>query len=481
MIARAANKRRSERRQRGFTLVELLVAMVAGLMVALAVIALGRDATNTFQDEARSAAAEMSVRLGKERLRNDLEHAGMLSTGTIARDPQVARLQGDMPNVGAPAAPTNPAVQNHLGLKNLVSIRLGTGFSASSFNLGNDGTDQAGFAYSANNGLNPDGIEVSGSMTTVDEFMGVIQQPPAAGGCAARIYLNPQDPAVIRLMQDPTGVAYSNAQITANLLAIFHPVPTMNASGFGLRIANTVNTQYQFAMVGVLCGFPGVGVDTSTVPNRPFVEVQDQLLTQSNSSGGIVGSGNNDVAVNAVQVVRWHIRRKAQAILDGPLNATNAARFELVRTWVPMDVGPFADTVAAPACVVGGQNVCDEIVSEFAVDLKFGFSVVTPPANNTITTFDIDTGAVNNQAWAPRTGFVANNQGPHLIRGIRFRMAVRSSFPDRKTNLPAYPNFLYRYCTDPVAIAGCTNFARVRTTVEDVFLMNQANMSTPPY
>jgi prepilin-type N-terminal cleavage/methylation domain-containing protein len=473
MIARASIKRS----QRGFTLVELLVSMVAGLMVALAVIALGRDATNTFQDEARSAASEMSVRLGKERLRNDLEHAGMLSTGSIGRDPQVARTQGDMPNVGAPAAPTNPAVTNHAGIKNLVSVRLSTGFSASTLNPGNDGTDQAAFAYSANNGLNPDGIEVSGSMTTVDEFMGTIQQPPIAGACPARVHLNPQDPAVIRLMQDATGAAFNNAQITANLLAVFHPTPTMTASGYGVRIGNTTNTQYQFAMVGVACGFPGVGVDAQ----GPYVDLQDQLLTQAQSPGGIIGSGNNDVSINAVQVVRWHIRRKAQAILDGPLPATSTARFELVRTWVPMDIAPFADTTGAPQCIVGGANICDEIVTEFAVDLKFGFSVVTPPANNAITTFDMDTGAVTNAAWAPRTGFVANNQGPHLIRGIRFRMAARSSFPDRRTQLPAYPNFLYRYCTDPVPIANCGNFARVRTTVEDVFLMNQINMTTPPY
>jgi hypothetical protein len=451
--------------------------MVAGLMVAMAVIALGRDATNVFQDEGRSAASEMSVRLAKERLRNDLEHVGLLSTGSIYRDPSIARTTGDLASPTAPAAPTNPAVTLHPGIANLHSVRLFTGYSVN--NAGNDGTDQGAYTYSANNVVNPDGIELSGSMTTVDEFTGYVEQPPNGGACAARIHLNPQDPAVIRLTTDAVGVAYSAAQITANLLQVFHPVPTMTGGAFGLRVSDFSGTHFQYAQVGVLCGAPGAGVDAQ----GPYVEVQDALLTSGQSPFGVVpGNTAGSLAlVNPVQVVRWHIRRKANAILDGTLNATNSARFELVRTWVPMDVGPFGDTNAFAGCTVAGANVCDELVSEFAVDLKFGFSVVTPPANAAITSFDMDTQAATNTAWAPPAGFVANNQGPHLIRGIRFRLAIRSSFPDRKVNIVGYPNYLYRYCTDQTALANCQSFSRVRTTVEDVFLMNQINMTTPPY
>ena len=88
---------RSMRRRRynsGFTLIELMVSLIAGLAVALAVVALSTEATATFHEEARTAAAEMALRTAAERLRSDLQRAAYMSTGNIQTDPYIAHAPG---------------------------------------------------------------------------------------------------------------------------------------------------------------------------------------------------------------------------------------------------------------------------------------------------------------------------------------------------------------------------------------------------
>ena len=456
----------SRTRARGFTLIELLVSMVAGLAVALAVIALGRDATNTFQDEARSSTAEMSLRLAKERLRGDLERIGFMSTANIALDPAVARQNGDLVNNGAPIAPTN-VNPLELGISSLVGVRLQNGGSVT--NGDNTGTDQAsGFSYSVTNGLHPDRIEVSGNFTTSDEYTARVEQPPP-GGCGARLHLNQNDPAVLRLLLLPDGTAKNAADATLAIASTFTPV---TGQPFGVRVSDNPGTHYQYASVCISGGVASAAAVGTYPFTDVYVNVQYPLLTTTTSPNGVNpgnGAGGN-VVINPFQTVRWEVRRVANGILDGPTTATNQARFELVRTWIPTTYAPFS------AGVFTNCPQCAETVSEFAVDLKFAFSVQNPITPTVITTFDMDD-AVNNAAWAPTTGFIANNQGPQKIRGARFRLATRAAMPDRISTLAAPPNYLYRYCTDPVALGACKNFARVRTTVEDVYLSNQARVS----
>src|SRR5205823_2689367 len=61
-----------ERSDQGFTLVELMVSLVAGLIVTIAVVGLARAATTTFFEAARIASVESTVRNASERLRQDL-------------------------------------------------------------------------------------------------------------------------------------------------------------------------------------------------------------------------------------------------------------------------------------------------------------------------------------------------------------------------------------------------------------------------
>ena len=93
--------------QRGFTLVELLVAMAAGLVVSLAAFLLSKNATRFFQNEARASASHLAATIGLNRLAADLQRAAYLSTPNILADPEVCQV---------PAGP--------IGLRRLAGISI---------------------------------------------------------------------------------------------------------------------------------------------------------------------------------------------------------------------------------------------------------------------------------------------------------------------------------------------------------------------
>src|SRR5579862_9908368 len=81
-------------RARAFTLIELTVALVAGLLVAMAVATLSHEATATFNEEVRISAAEATLRTAADRLRADLQRASYMSTPNIEMDPLITRPFG---------------------------------------------------------------------------------------------------------------------------------------------------------------------------------------------------------------------------------------------------------------------------------------------------------------------------------------------------------------------------------------------------
>jgi hypothetical protein len=126
-----------------------------------------------------------------------------------------------------------------------------------------------------------------------------------------------------------------------------------------------------------------------------------------------------------------------------------------------------------------------EVVSEYAVDLKFAFTVDSQvPYNNPPGAYVINPllylqlDSITNQAWAYDVSTVIpySQQGPQRIRSVRVRTAIRTAAADRIVNVTPVPNtgqpYMFRYF-----IPGAANgleWARVRTGVTETALPNQA-------
>src|SRR3569832_113600 len=76
---------------RGFTLVEVMVAMVGGLFVSMTVFAIAKHSSSFSMQQSRIADTTLQATVGFERLRNDISRAGFLSTPNIIADPSVCR------------------------------------------------------------------------------------------------------------------------------------------------------------------------------------------------------------------------------------------------------------------------------------------------------------------------------------------------------------------------------------------------------
>lgn len=426
-------RQRARRSRRGFTLVELMVSLVTGVVIAIAVVGLARTATNNFHEEVRMSAVEMALRGASERLRGDLSRAGYMSTGNIRWDPKCAARRNE--NCSRYGALTNE----------IATVWLRRGLSrANSGVFGSEGT----YNLATKNGLNPDVIDIWGNLTSSDSFQAQIiaGNGSVCGGQQIRINTS-EDAALTRLLQGTTDSA-----VAASLVSqAFTPF----AGTFLVRVSTVIEGKSQFIPV---CG-------VSATPTSATIELQRDT-TGAAILSSVEGGANEQeyVAVNPVSRVRWYIGPNTNAALapDPQIEpATN--KFNLYRS-----------TLNA-----AGNVVNTELVAENTVDLKFG--VVAHDVYNTdptkryvVADFDDSTNLM--EPWvAQPTSTVNQKEGPQRIRSMRYRLSVRSHLPDRTANLVVAPGpYIARYCIDDVALASCKNFARVRTFVSEVSIFNQA-------
>src|SRR5687768_13209966 len=141
----AGRRRRSRaRRARGFTLVELMVALSGGLFLSVIVFTLARDTSRFYQRESRIASATLGGIVGFERLKRDIARAGYLATPNATMDPSVC---------GRPAAGWPDM------LRRLASLRINA-----------NGSPVSGNADISANQVTPDAIILAGSYAATDEF-----------------------------------------------------------------------------------------------------------------------------------------------------------------------------------------------------------------------------------------------------------------------------------------------------------------------
>jgi Tfp pilus assembly protein PilW len=434
-------------------MVELTVALLAGLVVAMGIVALSRDATNTFHDEARASVAEASLRAAMDRLRADLQRAGYMSTPNFLNDPMVAAAPGRTPDASL--------IGSVPGITQLQSLRITQALPAP--------------ALSTVNGVDSDVVEISGNMTGADQFDVAYIGPQ---GACQKIYLSNTSPAMYRLIGD--------GGATADLLAAFQPAP--NTQFIVRLVDDTGHTQFL-----VTCAAGAAGIDVGV--NLPFVGIDTtkspiQTAQTTGTTTSLTGPAAGRAWVNPVATVRWEIMTTALESSGGitqyvnglptqtPTGGADLTKYDLVRTFLD----------------IGRQEIpsTSEVVAEYVVDLKLAVSAagtLVQAPNQQATAVDITSyafGATENRTIAAAITAPGGGGGvPQRIRSVRARLVTRAGQADR-TAIIAPPatggttdGYLYRYCVLP---GGCTSngttyqYARARTLTTEAALPNQARI-----
>lgn len=412
---------------RGFTLVELMVAITGGLFVAIVVFALARDGARFYQRESRVSDATMAGIVGFERLRADISRAGFLGTPNVRLEPQ---LCGDPLAAGWPTE-----------LSRLASLRIIQNGSPPNTTL-------------AANGVTPDAIVLSGSYSSAEQFpVWNVEN----SGANYVVYLQTQTGPLARL-----GFNLGGADQLGILQGIF-------GAGRGLRIQDQAG-EIQFGTIQSVAVNNGIAqVVLSQTPNLQFRQTAGNTC---GLKGNVTGA-----AVNVVNFVRYDVRNLATdshlgganpsyAPLYGGANPNDADRTELVRVELDTSGTPIAGT--------------EELVAEYAVDLELGITVVSNLLNGTdptLQTFLPGDPQIDN--WAGDIAGAASSpvSGPHRVRAVRVRFSTRSQEADRDGPVVPGPNIapgLYRV---GLGLNGEAPYARVRTLQADLTLHNQTRIT----
>jgi Prokaryotic N-terminal methylation motif len=296
---------------RGFTLVELMVAMVGGLFVSMAVFAIAKHSSSFAMRQSRVADATLQSVVGFERLRADISRAGFLSTPNMVDDPALCR------------GVLYPAWLARLASIYVEPVPLPQ--LSSEITL---------------NGFVPQRVVLAGSYASGNEFAvrEVIPGPPV------QIVLQPN-----RLGMAEIG--YPGAKVAATLSPIF-------AAGRALRIVDKTG-RVQFAEIASVAGGDNPSITLTASPALQF-------RSGSGIGCGIEGLGTGMV-VNVVNIIRYDLRnlnvttqpRYAPMFRGGP--SYEATRRELVREELDLTGNPIASSL--------------ELISEYAVDLGFSLFV----------------------------------------------------------------------------------------------------------
>ncbi|MEZ4302224.1 MAG: prepilin-type N-terminal cleavage/methylation domain-containing protein [Polyangiaceae bacterium] len=312
--------RRRARRSRGFTLIELMMALTAGLLVSAAAFLLAKNASAVFQEETRITGAQLSASLGLKRLASDIGRAGFLSTPNIAADPYVCDESGTWPPL----------------LTNLRAVTI--------TEAGSVAADSAALADSTANGFSPDTITLSGSFDSSEEFPVRTVQP---GGGGKVVYLQTKT-----LPMERTCKGATLADCFPRLQAIFK-------SGRILRLVTGEGHEIFGLIDAASLNGDELAVKLQAVPTFPEISTNPRGYP-ANCTG---------CRVSAIAVVRYQLQTLKSHPQYGALVAPvstgatgDALRTELTRVELGADMLPLAPTL--------------ELVAEYAVDLKFGISFI---------------------------------------------------------------------------------------------------------
>jgi type II secretory pathway pseudopilin PulG len=465
---------------RGFTLIELMIATVAAMLVTMAAFLLSRGASRFFQNEARISTAQLAVSIGMNRLVADIQRASFMSSPNISND------ASSLPKDRAVCPPAGGFAPN---FNTIAGIAITKGGSLS---------DAIVNRTSAVNGLNPDRIQIVGTFGTTEQFPVQAIVPGASGG-TYNIFLQPNSAAYWRARGN---VDAANAAGAGN-----DPLSLIFRTGRAIRIVDQAgNHEY--------------GLITAFTPNNgaPFIAVgaTPQLVQKTpNTSCGFVGFCVGCL-VNPVARVQYDLRslqaldpaNPARAVYNDMLTAgqdpaRNTVTADDLRTELVREEFSFDNNGAA---ILGTL----EVVAEYAVDLKFGLTVINgQPGGNPGAGLNgggayvrypiqIATGDTGDVARVAGPVTLATSQ-PERIRAVQVRLATRTRAPDRESDVPFFTGQAACNPGQLAASDGCqgadgrrtrfnvtdvapgsfgskTRYARVRTQYADVVLPNQLGL-----
>lgn len=394
-----------------------MVAITAGLFVAVAAFALAKQGSRFFQQEARVANAQFSATLGFDRLRADIARAGFLTTANVQRDRSVCGTTAGWP----------------VGMTGLAALRITAATPA-------DAQDSA-------NGLSPDQLTMSGSYASPETFP---VRAVLAENAKFQVYLQATAGAVVR-SDGIDGGTLAQVFRAGRMLRV---LDATGHYGFGAIESYAINAAGQAV------------INLRAIPAITF--------RRPGTTCGVEGLGVG-MQANVVNWIRYEIRdlQKSPPVAYKSLYATSATapgdqtRRELVRVELDYEGKEMADSL--------------ELVAEYAIDLKFGLTVVSgfKTADNldpSVIQFPIGDPRNYEYTYEPSSSSPVNDKAPHRIRAVRARLAVRSREADRAESISppssAPAGAIFRY-----GLPGDGGYARARTLVADINLPNLANIT----
>ncbi|MET0413393.1 MAG: prepilin-type N-terminal cleavage/methylation domain-containing protein [Polyangiaceae bacterium] len=307
-----SNRARRARAEHGFTLVELMVAMVGAMFVGIAVFTLAKHSASFYSRESRLADATLQSLVGFERLRSDIARAGFLGTPNIIKDP---RLCGDPRDASWPE-----------WLARLSSVTIEP--------VPPEQIDTPQFAE-----ISPRRVILTGSFVSADQFE------------VRTIF----DSNPIKIVLEPTSlgmanIGYPGAQTAATLSRVFQ-------TGRALRIVDDVG-RIQF---GVIANVTGGAEPTIVLASAPAL--QFRASSALNCGVGNLAAG---YTVNVVNIIRYDVQdisgdSRFTALFKAGGPSYEATRRDLVREELDVHGDPIDGT--------------RELVAEYAVDLDFSLLV----------------------------------------------------------------------------------------------------------
>jgi len=424
------------RQRRGFTMIELMVALTTGVTVGLAAFLLAKVSLGAFQQDARVNNAQHSVLMAMNRLTADMRRAGFMATPDAATDPAMC----DPTNLTGPT-------QDLLIAANVIDGSDPNAYAASPNN------PLPPLLLAANNNRQPDRLVLAGNYMTTERLT-----YRSVNEGATQVYIATDTNAVQRIARDASTAAQSVCRL----------FPT----GRHLRLVDAARRE---TYVGITaCNQVNAGSLVTSV-TISYATLGNPLPRVAGVCG--VSEGNAGGAVNTVNIIEYSLQQ-----VRPPFGAAELAEHGLAASMGP--IVQWDDTLQADLASANGEDTradlirreigtnglvipfSGEVVADYVVDFKLRARI----ANAANSTRLLDTDFVKAAAFPPQR-----------IRALGARLTTRSREPDREVRANALPPAigapLDRFDVFPAGANRKFRFARVRTMYSEVNLPNLAQAS----